>query len=598
MLPLLGAALVMLAKAFLKGRMAAGMQFTAMLVGLFGPWLALLYTFPLVWSGLTVEGVIGNWSGVVGITFQFDGLAWLINALGYTVAGAAWIYSLGAGPRGPVFSSVFLIQTAALAATAMTADIFNLFVCLEVLGIASYVLVASSEKNGAFLASFSYLMVSASSMVFFLAGLFGLYRLTGSLSYSGISQALLALPDQGGGLAAISLSLIIAAVAMRVAMMPLYGWLPDAHALAPHAVSAVLSGVLIKTPLFALSRIMLIVPLGAAAAQLLGYAGAATAIVAVLVALSQKDAKRLLAYHSISQIGYVVCAWGAALDLGMDTMAGQHLMTAAFLHAFYHALFKGLLFLSIGTSTDRAGSRNVYTLRGAASTLRQSGERLPITLLSFIIAALAISAIPPLNGYASKIAITYSLKGSWQYWVLSAASIGTIASFIKLSRIFWPQPARIRLMATEEPSAVFMPSVATARHSGLPAQIVPGPMTDTSAVKRANLPVGISQAMLALACVASGLAAPWLYGFVLRLLDSAASLGFTSLNPGPALYTADNLLKTLYMVLAGFVLFRLAVSALGSRLLSLVRDRHRGFHGLFLSFAVGLSVLCVWLLLV
>ena len=311
-LPLLGAALSLLAKAFFKkGAWAKLFEYLGAFVGLALPWLALAALAPLVLRGQSVQTVLGAWSPLVGIGFRFDGLTWLVDMLGLSVAGMAWLYSAGAGPKGPAFTTIYLIQASALAATAATTDLFNLFVCLEVLGMASYVLVTSSEKPGAFLAAFSYLMVSAAAMVFFLVGVYGLYRLSGSLSYERIAAALAALPDGGGYTALVSLACISAAVALRVAVMPLYGWLPDAHALAPHAVSAVLSGVLIKTPLFALTRFLLAVPGGGSAGQLLRLRlGAITALGGVLIALSQKDAKRLLAYHSISQIGYVVSAWG------------------------------------------------------------------------------------------------------------------------------------------------------------------------------------------------------------------------------------------------------------------------------------------------
>jgi multicomponent Na+:H+ antiporter subunit D len=255
-LPLLGAALALCAKAFFHGPAGKPLEYTGAFVGL----VPALGGLGLAAARCACRGELRRshrWlARIHWHSLPFDGLAWLVDALGFSVAGAAWIYSLGAGPRGPAFTAIFLIQTSALAATIATVDLFNLFVCLEVLGMASYVLVVSSEKPGAYLASFSYLMVSAAAMVFFLLGLYGYYRLTGSLSYEGISTALGALPDGGGAVAAISLACIAAAVALRVAVMPLYGWLPDAHAMAPHAISAVLSGVLIKTPLFALSRIL------------------------------------------------------------------------------------------------------------------------------------------------------------------------------------------------------------------------------------------------------------------------------------------------------------------------------------------------------
>lgn len=575
MLPLLGAALVFCAKAFLQGRSCRVLEYGGVFMGLGLPWLFLALLLPEVFEGRAVQGIIGSWNPAVGIPYRFDGLAWLVHVLGFSVAGAAWVYSLGAGPRGPAFSAVFLIQTAALAATMITADLFNLFVCLEVLGIASYVLVAASDKPGAALASFSYLMLSATAMVFFLLGVYGLYRLTGALSYGGIARGLRALPAGGGAVAQVSLALVVSAVAIRVAVMPLYGWLPDAHALAPHAISAVLSGVLIKTPLFALSRVLLILPSGAAAGQLLGYAGAATALAAVVIALSQTDAKRLLAYHSVSQIGYVVCAWGAALHVGLSTGAGIVLMGAAFLHAFYHALFKGLLFLSVGTTIDQTGERNVYELRGAAATLRARGEKFPVTLVCFAIGALAICAIPPFNGYASKTALSLALKGSVQEILLTAAGVGTVASFLKLSRIYWPRKSISR----------------TAAPSG--GDSVPGG-TGSPDPRGNAAPWSVhgSQIVLAILCLLGGVAAPAIYAGVLRLL----AVGPAAPEPSPAFFAPRPLAKTAFVALGGTALFFLAVSEKGSRALRIVRERPRSFQGLFVSFALGTAALAAWLL--
>ena len=575
-LPLLGAALVLCAKAFFHGPAGKPLEYAGAFIGLFLPWAALAWLLPGVLAGETYGAVIGGWPGALGIVYRFDGLAWLVDALGFSVAGAAWIYSLGAGPRGPAFTAIFLIQTSALAATIATVDLFNLFVCLEVLGMASYVLVVSSEKPGAYLASFSYLMVSAAAMVFFLLGLYGYYRLTGSLSYDGISTSLALIPDGGGTVAANSLACIASAVALRVAVIPLYGWLPDAHAMAPHAISAVLSGVLIKTPLFALSRILLTLPGGGATGQIMGYAGGFTALAAVLIALSQKDCKRLLAYHSISQIGYIVAAWGAgiaALAAG-DHAAGTALGTAAFLHALYHALFKGLLFLSVGTASDAAGIRDVYVLRNANKALRQAGERFPLTLLSFAVGAMSITALPPFNGYASKAALSYVLKGRWEYLLLYAAGIGTMASFIKLSRIFWPTQPDIHgeSEALGEAGAL----------GGQPPDFKPG--------YRITLPVLAAQGFLAALCVATGLFAPAFSAFARTLIS-----GMPSASLPAVLYDLAAWKNTGTVILGGLSLFLLANTSPGKRIAEAIRNRPRGFHGLFVSFALGLAALSLWL---
>ncbi len=569
LLPLIGAAFAFLAKAFKGGRGGASnvLEYLGAFIGLGLPWLALAILFPVVWGGGSVHSIIGSWSRLVGISYRFDGLAWLVDVLGFSVAGAAWIYSLGAGPKKPLFTAIFLIQTSALAATAATSDIFNLFVCLEVLGMASYVLVTMSEKPGAFLAAFSYLMVSAAAMVFFLIGVYGLYRLTGCLSYDDIARSLALLPDSGGPVAVASIASIASAIALRVAVMPLYGWLPDAHALAPHAVSAVLSGVLIKTPLFALSRFLLSMPGGGGAGQLFGYAGAFTALAGVLIALSQKDAKRLLAYHSISQIGFVVCAWGAGVAaLARGEQRGYWLMGAAFMHAFYHALFKSLLFLSVGTITDAAGNRDVYQLRNAGSLLVAAGEKVPLSAITYAVGALSICAMPPFNGYGSKMALAFALKGTWEYLFLFAAGIGTIASFIKLTGIF---------------SKKLETHVARNDQKPQPAE---------GKSYRISVPVQTGQCVLASLCVGTGILSPWLYGYIVRLLSDGEAVA-THLS----MYDLQSMLKTVVLAVLGYAGYRLVMTDPGKRLAAVVRSRPRDFHGLFAAFSVGLAGLTLWI---
>ncbi len=561
MLPLLGAALAFCAKAFHRKRDTRGIESLAALIGLGLPLVSLFYLLPQVLHGQSLELFIGNWPGEVGIHYRFDGIAWLVNLLGYSVAAAAWIYSLGAGPRGPGFTTTFLIQTAAMAATAMTADLFNLFVCLEVMGIASYILVASSEKPGAFLASFSYLMISATAMVFFLLGLMGFYRITGSLSYETIAEVLRQLPDGGGLEASASLALIAAAVAIRVAIMPLYGWLPDAHALAPHAISAVLSGVLIKAPLFALSRILILMPGGPEIGRLMSYTGAVAALAGVTIALSQKDSKQLLAYHSISQIGYIVAAWGAAVWKGLTTPAGLMLFAAAFLHALYHALFKGLLFLTVGTTTDTVGERNVYKIRGALKSLRQAGETVPLTFLCFLTGALAITAIPPFNGFASKAALSYGLKGTWQGALLYAASLGTVASFIKLSRIYFPAKGGVSVIPAQE-----KPRISPFRQ--------------------------IAQGILALLCLATGAAAPAVSRGVMSILGTG-----TAKSVPPSLFTGENFLKTAAVTAGGALLYLLITTPPGKAVMHAVRNRPKRFQGNFLALSLGMAALFWWIII-
>ncbi len=561
-LPVAAAALALVARAFFRGRAFTVCESAAAFVGLALPWLALAGLFPSIREGHVFMGAIGSWGGGLGIHYRFDALAWLVNVLGLTLGGASWLHSRRKNGCSRLFTAMFLIQSASLAAAIMTADIFNLYVCLEVMGITSYVLIAESKKPGAALASFSYLMVSAAAMVFFLLGLYGLYRLSGSLSYDAIAESLRALPDAGGYTALISICLIIASVVLRVAVMPLYGWLPDAHAMAPHAVSAVLSGVLIKTPLFALTRFLALFEAGQRAGELLSFAGALSAFLAAALALSQRDIKRILAYSSISQIGFVVCAWGAALSAGIHTSAGTLLLSAAFLYALYHAVFKGLLFLTTGSIIEAADERDIYRLRGAASFLRARGEKLPLTALCFAAGLASLAAFPLFSGYAGKTILVDLFKGLPQEPLLLAAGGLTVAYVLKLSRVVLPLKHKQNI---EEPETD-----------------APGP----------GVSGHLAQCTLALLCLAFGVSATYIYALCVRLLSG----GLLSTPVAMSLFSPGDLLKFILTLAGGILLFLAASSRIVEALQLRLRRSCSDFQGLFVSFVAGLVIMVLWLI--
>lgn len=605
---------------------ASALELLGAVFALLAPLFVLGALLPLVLSGGSVSFTVGSWDPSLGIRLVFDGLSWLLDLLAWSVSLAAYLYSRGAGPRGGGFSAIFFVLLAALAATAATADLFNLFVCLELVGLSSYALVASSRKGGAYLAAFRYLALSSASMSLFLLGVYGLYRLTGSLSYEAIGAVL---SGGGGGTAgALSVACIVVAVGLRVTVVPLQGWLPDAHSRAPHAVSAVLSGVLIKTPLFALGRFLLFLPLGAEARSVLGAAGAITTLVGVVAALAQKDAKRLLAYHSVSQIGYVLAAWGAG---------APGAVAAAYLHALFHGLFKGSLFLSVGTACDAGGSRDVYELRRAAGALRTAGDRVPVVSAAFFVAALSIAAIPPLNGYASKEAIAAVLHGDgaaawapWAYALLMVTGAGTVASMLKLSRIFLPgrkataaaapaipeaepsRDGRLALGGTQAAAAAQLEEDRLAADGGmtspagaalppglqpsvgLPPTLVPPsrepPPAAAKALPDGSFPGGfrvrtsmrIGIGILAALCLVSAVSAPALARFAARLLGEETPLHGDYLS-------LRELAKSATVIASGIALYFAATTKAGKAVARRLREGRAPFSRLVLALALALA---------
>ena len=449
-LPLFAAAFLLATKAFFGDRGRIVLQAFAALVGLVLPVVALVMLKDFVMAQGKMETVIGAWNTSLGIHYHFDGLSYLLIALHLAISIPVYLYRKRGKAHDDTFAIVFFIQCSSVAATSLTADLFNLFVCLEVMGITSYVLIASSDQDNSILSSYTYLMFSATAMVFFLVGVFGLYRITGSLSYETIAQAKNSLTGIDLVVAQFSLVLIVISTLLRSAVVPLSGWLVGAHSTAPHPVSALLSGVLIKIPLFALVRLLLLVVGSHRIGSILAYAGALSAVVGIFFAIRENHAKRLLAYSSVSQIGYVVSAYGLAIQKGIGTEQGALLLSLALMYAFCHAVAKALLFLTVGTATDALKTKDLRKARGACTALKQSGEGIPLTAISFFIAFLSLAALPPTIGYLGKNTLLSLIKEHPASYFLTITSVLTIVAYFKLCSIFLPGKQKQKIQSQKE----------------------------------------------------------------------------------------------------------------------------------------------------
>ena len=324
-------------------------------------------------------------------------------------------------------------------------------------------------------------------------------------------------------------------VGVKSALLPVHAWLPDAHASAPHPVSAMLSGVMLKVSFLATVRLLALAG-EMRIERLLLWVGAVTALVAVVYALAQTDAKRLLAYHSVSQMGYIAAAWGAA------TAASR---TAALYHLASHALFKSLLFLVIGALIEATGQRRIGSIR----TSRKTAWRLAPP---YLVGALAITGMPPLNGHISKALVSAALKGEPAYFLVLAAGFGTVASFLKLASVF----------------------VTTGGDAGGAQR--PVPRATTAAI-----------AGLSLLCLATGIAPGF---WASRLADLGADLGA---GVAAAAYTLEALRSSVITLAAGAALYALVRSRAGQRVLHRIRGLEPGLNGalaLVLAGFVGLGV--------
>jgi formate hydrogenlyase subunit 3/multisubunit Na+/H+ antiporter MnhD subunit len=229
--------------------------------------------------------------------------------------------------------------------------------------------------------------------------------------------------------ALIAVALLIAGFGTKAGLVPFHVWLPDAHAEAPAPVSVLLSGVMIKVALYALARtISIFFP---AIPQLTLFAvalGCLTMVVGVVLAMAQDDLKRLLAYSSVSQMGYVLA--GVALGTYLGCYGGLF-------HLMNHALFKALLFMGAGAIVVATGARRISELGGLA-------RRMPITSACFLVGVLAIAGFPPFNGFMSKLTIYLALARAGLWWAVVVAVLTSLLTMVALIRpmfrIFWAAP--------------------------------------------------------------------------------------------------------------------------------------------------------------
>ncbi|MDI6845304.1 MAG: proton-conducting transporter membrane subunit [Candidatus Saccharicenans sp.] len=311
------------------------------------------------------------------------------------------------------FYALFLVMIAGMNGLVLVPDLFSIYLFLEVAAVASYALVAFGLGYDELEASFKYLMLSVVASAFALLSITVIFGLTGSLNFQAVAQGL---QDLGArSVLGVCVAFFIMGFGLKAALIPFHAWLPDAHPSAPAPISAMLSGLLIKVSgIYALFRIIYsVIGITPALSQILMALGTISMVAAALLALGQKDIKRMLAYSSISQVGYIV------LGLALGTPLG---IAGALFHLFNHAVAKGLLFLNSGSIQHITGTRNLDELGGL-------GKVVPVTAGTNLVGALSIAGVPPLAGFWSKLIIIMALIQAKEF---AYALVAILASVLTL----------------------------------------------------------------------------------------------------------------------------------------------------------------------
>ena len=383
---------------------------------------------------------IGGWEAThnipIGIYLVMDGLTVIILFIIALLGFVSSLYSISYIRKYTAennFYALVCLMIAGMNGVALSGDIFNLYVFLEISVISSYALVAFGVEKHELEASFKYQVLGGIASLVILLGIAFVYWRTGTLNIADIHQVLK--NGQDDGYSIFLQVLLLTGFGLKAAIMPFHAWLPDAHSSAPSPISAMLSGVLIKAAgIYVIMRIFFNLFVATQEiATVITVLGTLSMVAGVFLAYGQWDIKRLLAYHSISQMGYVVMSSGIALILisrdGNREIAALALAGGLY-HMINHAVFKGLLFLNAGAIEHRLGTRNLKEMGGLSSTM-------PVTSATSFIASMAISGIPPFNGFFSKlIIIIAAVKGEFYLLAFLAVfvSIITLASFLKFQR--------------------------------------------------------------------------------------------------------------------------------------------------------------------
>ena len=386
---------------------------------------------------------LGGWPTPVGIDMRLDALATLLLLAVNIVGVAVSLYSVDYMRRFTArshFYSLFLLMVTGMNGVILAGDLFNLYVFLEVAAVASYSLVAFGCAHEELEASFKYIVLGTLSSALILTGVALVYGITGTLNMAHIAARI---TETGMNTPLLlAFGLFICGFAFKSALVPFHAWLPDAHPAAPAPVSAMLSGVLIKAiGIYVLARLAFnVFGISDNELSMLRWLGLLSMVVGGFLAVGQKDIKRLFAYSSISQVGFMV------LGLGLGTPLG---LVGGLYHLVNHALFKPLLFLNAGAVEYATGTRNLKKLGGL-------NRKLPVTAATSMVGSMSIAGIPPFNGFWSKLIIVLACIESGYYGFALAAvlvSIVTLAYQLKVQRMafFASLPEALKDVRREPP---------------------------------------------------------------------------------------------------------------------------------------------------
>jgi multicomponent Na+:H+ antiporter subunit D len=428
-------------------------------------WLMPFVSAAMLWQVLHTGPIsyhLGGWEPPWGIEYRVDALNGFVLTL-VSVVGAVIMpfarrsVSFELEDRQEAwFYCMYLLCLTGLLGIAITGDAFNAFVFLEISSLSTYVLIALGHDRRALVAAYRYLIMGTIGATFYVIGIGFLYLLTGTLNMADMSQRLPAAWPAQAPTVLVALAFIAVGIGLKLALFPLHAWLPNAYAYAPSWATAFLSATATKVAIYLLVRFLFSVfapPFDIRAlpvSEIIAALSLAAMFVASFVAIFETNAKRMLAYSSVAQIGYIT------LGIALANQAG---LTGGLVHIVNHALMKAALFLALGAVFYRACPIDLKALAGI-------GRKMPLTMAAFTIAGFGLIGTPGTSGFISKWYLSIgALDKGWWFLVpaIMASSLLALVYVGRLLEIAWlREPSPEIAHAKDPPLSMLLPLLALA----------------------------------------------------------------------------------------------------------------------------------------
>lgn len=391
------------------GKISNRLSYLCSIVTIFVSFMSSLYLLYYTYNFGVVEYHLGGWLPPKGIEYRADLFnSFILSVVSFVSLMSLW-YGKGSIPaeinekRHPAFLSVYLLFIGGMMGMLITNDIFNIYVFLEITSMAGYALIAMGRKRYSLMASFNYLVLGTIGATFFLIGIGYLYMQTGTLNLIDLAQRLQG--HYNTNVVLVAIAFIIVGLLLKMAVFPLHFWLPDAYTYSPSMVGAAMAGTSTKVAAYVLIKVMFVLfgmhkgITGINFPGIFMFISSITILAGSIIAISQSDLKKMLAYSSVGQIGYILI--GAA-------MINTYALAGGLLHILNHAMMKTALFMVAGGFIFSLSSTKIEDLRGA-------GKKMPLSSTMFLILALSMVGVPLTVGFISKwyLVIGAIQSGNW-----------------------------------------------------------------------------------------------------------------------------------------------------------------------------------------